>query len=64
MQGAQVRSLVRELDPTCYNYDPEQPNKKIKLKKKKEKNVMERETDEKCRKCKRQTRYRMLTRVP
>lgn len=27
-------------------------------------NVMERETDEKCRKCKRQTRYRMLTRVP
>ena len=22
MQGAQVQSLVRKLDPTCHNYDP------------------------------------------
>ena len=27
MQGAQVPSLVRELDPACRNYDPVQPNK-------------------------------------
>ena len=27
MQGAQVQSLVRELDPSCCNEDPEQPNK-------------------------------------
>ena len=26
VQGAQVPSLVRELDPTCHNQDPEQPN--------------------------------------
>ena len=27
MQGFQVRSLVRELNPTCYSYDMAQPNK-------------------------------------
>ena len=27
MQGAQVQSLVRELDPTCRNLDLAQPNK-------------------------------------
>jgi len=26
-QGAQVQSLVRELDPTCHNQDPAWPNK-------------------------------------
>ena len=34
MQGAEVQSLVRELDPTCYHSDPEQPNKQIKFLKK------------------------------
>ena len=33
MQGAQVPSLVRELDPTCCNLDPAQPNKEIILRK-------------------------------
>ena len=29
VQGAQVHSLVRELDPTCHNQDPEHPDKYI-----------------------------------
>ena len=36
MQGAQVQSLVRELDPTCHSWDPGQSNELIKKKKKKE----------------------------
>ena len=32
MQGVQVPSLIRELDPTCGNYNPVQPNKYIFLK--------------------------------
>ena len=31
MQGTQVRSLVRELDPTCHNQDPAQSNEKKNL---------------------------------
>ena len=33
MQGAQVQSQVREVDPICHSYDSAQPKKKI-LKKK------------------------------
>ena len=29
MQRAVVQSLVRDLDPTCHNQDPAQPNKQI-----------------------------------
>ena len=32
VQGAQVQSLMGELDPTCCNQDLAQPNKKIKRK--------------------------------
>ena len=31
MQGAGIQSLIRELDPTCHNQRPDQPNKKQKM---------------------------------
>ena len=31
VQGARVQSLIRELDPTCCNYDSVPPNKSINI---------------------------------